>query len=344
MAPMGNKKYNYVKSNWVVASNGDVHNDKLLKFTHPDSPASGKHWMAGKVTFKEIKLTNNKENKRAHVALNSMHEYTPRIIVHKFSGKKNSTVIHTQDFRECSFIAVTAYQNDQVTRLKIDHNPFAKAFRDNTTDQEPSNYGYQGMVNTWPPSSPLIYSYPRDHYITADDQGPSGQIIGAGQIPGATFQHTTIPQFPSTFGSWDNPSSYAAPQGYRHQLASTSAGDPNKLHWNMSRLATESPPVSPHMMYSPNISSMTSNLYPYGHMDTSSPQFRQFGSMGSSSSISPSTPKGPYTATILSSRLHQPLQLQSPGVGYTPYSAGMGIKMLPSFQQLIPKTEAHHDS
>eukprot|EP00731_Ephydatia_muelleri_P038401 Em0748g1a len=66
MAPMGNKKYNYVKSNWVVASNGDVHNDKLLKFTHPDSPASGKHWMAGKVTFKEIKLTNNKENKRAH--------------------------------------------------------------------------------------------------------------------------------------------------------------------------------------------------------------------------------------------------------------------------------------
>ena len=29
------------------------------------------------------------------------------------------------------FIAVTAYQNDRITRLKIDHNPFAKGFRDN---------------------------------------------------------------------------------------------------------------------------------------------------------------------------------------------------------------------
>jgi len=28
------------------------------------------------------------------------------------------------------FIAVTAYQNDKITQLKIDHNPFAKGFRD----------------------------------------------------------------------------------------------------------------------------------------------------------------------------------------------------------------------
>lgn len=118
--------------------------------------------------------------------------------------------------------------------------------------------------------------------------------------------------------------------------------DPNKLHWNMSRLATESPPVSPRMMYPPNMSPMAPNLYPYSHIDSSSAQFRQLGGISANSSISPSTPKGPYTATILSSRLHQPHQLQSPGVGYTPYSAGMGIKMLPSFQQLIPKTEAHN--
>ena len=28
------------------------------------------------------------------------------------------------------FIAVTAYQNDKITQLKIDNNPFAKGFRD----------------------------------------------------------------------------------------------------------------------------------------------------------------------------------------------------------------------
>ncbi|EYC42271.1 hypothetical protein Y032_0537g3115 [Ancylostoma ceylanicum] len=33
-------------------------------------------------------------------------------------------------FKETEFIAVTAYQNEKVTQLKIDHNPFAKGFRD----------------------------------------------------------------------------------------------------------------------------------------------------------------------------------------------------------------------
>uniref|UniRef100_A0A8B9H284 T-box domain-containing protein n=1 Tax=Astyanax mexicanus TaxID=7994 RepID=A0A8B9H284_ASTMX len=34
-------------------------------------------------------------------------------------------------FPEAAFIAVTAYQNQEITKLKIDNNPFAKGFRDN---------------------------------------------------------------------------------------------------------------------------------------------------------------------------------------------------------------------
>jgi len=34
-------------------------------------------------------------------------------------------------FKETEFIAVTAYQNEKITQLKIDNNPFAKGFRDN---------------------------------------------------------------------------------------------------------------------------------------------------------------------------------------------------------------------
>lgn len=70
------------------------------------------------------------------VSLNSMHRYTPRVVVAKCTSKKSSTVVYTLDLHECSFIAVTAYQNDQVTQLKIDHNPFAKAFRENPGDSE----------------------------------------------------------------------------------------------------------------------------------------------------------------------------------------------------------------
>ena len=36
----------------------------------------------------------------------------------------------TVNFQECIFIGVTAYQNEKITQLKIDHNPFAKGFRD----------------------------------------------------------------------------------------------------------------------------------------------------------------------------------------------------------------------
>ena len=32
--------------------------------------------------------------------------------------------------QESEFIGVTAYQNEKITQLKIDHNPFAKGFRE----------------------------------------------------------------------------------------------------------------------------------------------------------------------------------------------------------------------
>ena len=65
-----------------------------------------------------------------------MHKYLPRVIISKFITKKKSIVVHTHDLDECVFVAVTAYQNDQVTQLKIDYNPFAKAFRDNSGEQD----------------------------------------------------------------------------------------------------------------------------------------------------------------------------------------------------------------
>jgi len=34
-----------------------------------------------------------------------------------------------QEFPETEFVAVTAYQNEAMTQLKIDQNPFARGFR-----------------------------------------------------------------------------------------------------------------------------------------------------------------------------------------------------------------------
>ena len=79
------------------------------------------------------------------IILNSMHKYQPRIhIVRKKDFSSGSIQnLDAEEFRtfifpETTFIAVTAYQNQLITKLKIDSNPFAKGFRDSSrlTDLE----------------------------------------------------------------------------------------------------------------------------------------------------------------------------------------------------------------
>ncbi|CAB0001634.1 unnamed protein product [Nesidiocoris tenuis] len=66
------------------------------------------------------------------LVLTSMHKYQPRIHVILAS---DILALHwsptiTVTFPETQFIAVTAYQNEKITKLKIDNNPFAKGFRE----------------------------------------------------------------------------------------------------------------------------------------------------------------------------------------------------------------------
>lgn len=64
--------------------------------------------------------------------LNSMHKYQPRFHLVRASDimQLPYSTFRTYVFSETMFIAVTAYQNEKITQLKIDHNPFAKGFRD----------------------------------------------------------------------------------------------------------------------------------------------------------------------------------------------------------------------
>lgn len=62
-----------------------------------------------------------------------MHKYQPRLHIVKANDLLSLqwSNFNTFIFEETVFIAVTAYQNEQITQLKIDNNPFAKGFRDN---------------------------------------------------------------------------------------------------------------------------------------------------------------------------------------------------------------------
>ncbi|XP_061418104.1 T-box transcription factor TBX2-B-like isoform X1 [Lethenteron reissneri] len=124
-------RYKFHNSRWMVAGKADPELPRRL-YIHPDSPAPGEHWMGKAVTFHKLKLTNNLSDKHGYTILNSMHKYQPRFHVVRASEllRLPYSTFRTYVFPETQFLAVTAYQNDKITQLKIDHNPFAKGFRD----------------------------------------------------------------------------------------------------------------------------------------------------------------------------------------------------------------------
>ncbi|XP_056300035.1 eomesodermin homolog b [Pseudoliparis swirei] len=124
---------------WVTCGKADNSGQGNKVYIHPESPNTGVHWMRQEISFSKLKLTNNKGTSHSTsqmMVLQSLHKYQPRLHIVEVSedgAEEPGSDAPTQSFTfpENQFIAVTAYQNTDITQLKIDHNPFAKGFRDN---------------------------------------------------------------------------------------------------------------------------------------------------------------------------------------------------------------------
>ncbi|NWV68808.1 TBX3 factor, partial [Malurus elegans] len=114
-------RYKFHNSRWMVAGKADPEMPKRM-YIHPDSPATGEQWMSKVVTFHKLKLTNNISDKHGFTILNSMHKYQPRFHIVRANDilKLPYSTFRTYVFPETEFIAVTAYQNDKVRRLRED--------------------------------------------------------------------------------------------------------------------------------------------------------------------------------------------------------------------------------
>ncbi|VDP39690.1 unnamed protein product [Schistosoma mattheei] len=126
-------RYKFQNGKWTIAGKADPEPCRK-PYIHPDSPTTGEEWMHKPISFHKLKLTNNVAERQSFQAvLNSMHKYIPRfhIVRADHLNKMNMSNFVTFIFDETEFIAVTAYQNERITQLKIDNNPFAKGFRDN---------------------------------------------------------------------------------------------------------------------------------------------------------------------------------------------------------------------
>ncbi|XP_025831087.1 T-box transcription factor TBX3-like [Agrilus planipennis] len=105
-------RYKYSASGgWTAAGAEEAHSPQRI-YLHPESPATGEHWMAQPISFGRLKLTNTPNPPPGHIVLSSMHKYQPRIIIVQTMDPRTvgwapsiSTV-----FPETEFIAVTAYQ------------------------------------------------------------------------------------------------------------------------------------------------------------------------------------------------------------------------------------------
>ncbi|XP_064858377.1 T-box transcription factor T [Oncorhynchus nerka] len=157
-----NHRWKYVNGEWVPGGKPEPQAPSCV-YIHPDSPNFGARWMKDPVSFCKVKLTN-KLNGGGQIMLNSLHKYEPRVHIVRVGGPQRMITSHS--FPETQFIAVTAYQNEEITSLKIKYNPFAKAFLDakertdhkdimDDSDNQHSSYSQlSGWFIPGPPASP----------------------------------------------------------------------------------------------------------------------------------------------------------------------------------------------
>jgi len=122
-------RWKYVNGEWSHSGKPEPTPPSQV-YVHPDSPNFGTHWMKNPIVFSKVKLTNKETSNNQVVMLNSLHKYEPRIHIMRVGGPDPEKRVSTHTFPETQFIAVTAYQNEEITALKIKFNPFAKAFLD----------------------------------------------------------------------------------------------------------------------------------------------------------------------------------------------------------------------
>ena len=172
-------RWKYVNGEWVPGGKAEAPPTNPI-YVHPESPNFGAHWMKEPISFAKVKLTN-KSNGSGQIMLNSLHKYEPRVHLVRVGSEHRRVV--TYPFPETQFIAVTAYQNEEVTSLKIRHNPFAKAFLDAkerpdacysrdgiSTSSAGAAYGwylsnnYPSNQQSSPPTNCEMYSSPQSPY------------------------------------------------------------------------------------------------------------------------------------------------------------------------------------
>lgn len=66
VVPVGGSRYKWHGKRWEASGKAELPPPDRV-YIHPDSPASGAHWMRQPVSFHRLKLTNNTLDPHGHV-------------------------------------------------------------------------------------------------------------------------------------------------------------------------------------------------------------------------------------------------------------------------------------
>ncbi|CAO4369321.1 unnamed protein product [Caenorhabditis nigoni] len=179
-------RYKFTNGEWIKSGKAEPHKEPK-KLWHPDGVRSGRDWMATPVCFDRIKITNTSDSTNASmIFLHSMHKYLPVLSIFESQSETpmsipqpSTRLVTSVRFDYTAFIAVTAYQNEAVIKLKVQYNPFAKGFReggqgerkrespstDESTGEESSSSPKQKKSNksssvSPPIGSPILQRFP----------------------------------------------------------------------------------------------------------------------------------------------------------------------------------------
>uniref|UniRef100_H2ZQG4 T-box domain-containing protein n=1 Tax=Ciona savignyi TaxID=51511 RepID=H2ZQG4_CIOSA len=164
-------RYKFQHGEWVIAGRGEPHIPQRF-YLHPNSPCTGQQWMKDIVSFHKVKLTNSCGNSAdGKFLIHSMHRYQPRLHIVRTD---DVSTLHLQPmstfiFPQTMFVTVTAYQNHEVTKLKINNNPFARGFRSNGGKTRNMLAQNQCELQIVEPSQPLEFSRKRIHQSQLGD-------------------------------------------------------------------------------------------------------------------------------------------------------------------------------
>ncbi|CAK5088552.1 unnamed protein product [Meloidogyne enterolobii] len=165
MQKVDNMRYKYQAGGWSAAGHdgeNGIQQSNLVQ--HHEGLCKGKFWTSqGRISFERAKLTNKEslQGGNSMISLSSMSKYQPVIWLVKGTPVGNVLVAEYRP-PQCQFIAVTAYQSEAVTKLKVEHNPFAKGFREGSSRKRTFSPSLPPTGNTYFPSfinSPLLMPY-----------------------------------------------------------------------------------------------------------------------------------------------------------------------------------------